>query len=133
MMFGPLNLLAQHISADELMMVLVPIQIVVMIVVVVALWKVFTKAGKPGWAAIVPIYNSVVLLQIVGRPIWWVILLMIPCVSSVICIILMIDLAKSFGKGGGFTAGLILLPFIFLPILGFGSATYQDQSADSAA
>jgi len=46
---------------------------------------------------------------------------------------LMIDLAKSFGKGGGFTAGLILLPFIFLPILGFGSATYQDQSADSAA
>ncbi len=133
MMFGPLNLLAQHISEDELMMVLVPIQIVVMIVVVVALWKVFTKAGKPGWAAIVPIYNSVVLLQIVGRPIWWVILLLIPCVSSVIAIILMIDLAKSFGKGGGFTAGLILLPFIFLPILGFGSATYQDQSADSAA
>ena len=98
------------------------IQLAIAVVVIVGLWKVFTKAGKPGWAAIIPIYNMIVLLEIVGRPIWWILLLLIPCVNIVVSAIVFIDLAKSFGKGAGFGIGLWLLGFIFIPILGFGSA-----------
>ena len=100
------------------------IELAITVLVIASLWKIFTKAGKPGWAAIIPIYNIIVLLQIVGRPIWWLILLLIPIVNIVIAIILAIDLAKAFGKGAGFGLGLIFLGFIFYPILGFGSATY---------
>jgi len=99
------------------------------IVMIAALWKIFAKAGQPGWAAIIPIYNTVVLLQIVGRPIWWIVLLFIPLINLVIWIILALDLAKAFGQGAGFGVGLILLPFIFYLILGFGSATYQGRVA----
>ena len=96
---------------------------------IVAMWKVFTKAGHPGWAAIIPIYNCYIWCKIVGRPGWWVILLFIPFVNFIIAIILCIDMAKSFGKGAGFGIGLALLGFIFLPILGFGSAQYQGPAA----
>jgi len=95
------------------------------ILMIAACWKIFTKAGQPGWAAIIPIYNWYILCKIVGRPGWWVILLLIPIVDFIIGIILCIDLAKSFGKGFGFGIGLILLGVIFFPILGFGSAQYQ--------
>jgi hypothetical protein len=101
--------------------------LVIGVIMIVALWKIFSKAGKPGWAAIVPIYNYIVWCQVVGRPAWWVILLLF-C-FPVFYIILCIDLAKSFGKSGGYAIGLILLPFIFFPMLGFGSATYQGPSA----
>ena len=97
----------------------------VMIFVIICYWKVFTKAGKPGWAAIVPIYNVIVALEIAGRPWWWFFLFCIPLVGLVFAIIFVIDLAKSFGKGGGFAAGLLLLTIIFLPILAFGSAQYE--------
>jgi len=92
-------------------------------------WKVFAKAGQPGWAAIIPIYNIVVLLQIVGRPVWWLILLLIPFVNFVIAILVYIDLAKSFGQGTGFAIGLLLLAPIFWPILGFGGARYVGPAA----
>ena len=69
------------------------------------------------------------MLQIVGKPIWWVVFLFIPFVNLIIMIILSIELAKCFGKGGGFAAGLILLPIIFYPILAFGSAEYQGVPA----
>lgn len=95
-------------------------------------WKVFTKAGKPGWAAIVPIYNIIVFLQICGKPVWWIILLLIPIVSLIIAIILCIALAQVFGKGTGFAIGLFLLGFIFLPILAFGSAQYVGPSGAAA-
>lgn len=88
------------------------------------MWKVFEKAGKPGWAAIVPIYNLVILLEIVRKPIWWIILLLIPFVNLIVIIILYIELAKVFGQGGGFAVGLILLGIIFIPILAFGDAKY---------
>src|SRR2546429_4078894 len=97
------------------------------ILIIAAWWKIFSKAGQPGWAAIIPIYNLIVLCKIVGRPAWWVLLLLI-C-FPIFFIILSIDLAKSFGKGVGFAIGLILLSVIFFPILGFGSATYQGPSA----
>src|SRR6266404_2056789 len=76
-------------------------------------------------AAIIPIVNSYFLCKVAGRPGWWLILLFIPFVNLIIWIILCIDIAKAFGKGAGFGIGLLLLPFIFFPILGFGSAQYQ--------
>lgn len=86
-------------------------------------WKVFTKAGQPGWAAIIPIVNLFFLCKVAGRPGWWVLLLLI-C-FPIFWIIICIDVAKRFGKGGGFAVGLIFLGIIFYPILGFGSAQYQ--------
>ncbi|MCZ6806162.1 MAG: DUF5684 domain-containing protein [Deltaproteobacteria bacterium] len=91
-------------------------------------WKIFEKAGKPGWAAIIPIYNVIVLLEIVGRPIWWVILFIIPVVGFIISIIVAIDLSKSFGHGALYGFGLWFFAFIFGPILAFGSDTYQGPS-----
>lgn len=78
-----------------------------------ASWRLFTKAGQPGWAAIVPIYNAWVLLKIVGRPDWWLILFFIPFVNIIFAIIVINDLSKSFGHDAGFTVGLVLLGFIF--------------------
>jgi hypothetical protein len=95
---------------------------------VVGMWRAFAKAGKPGWAAIVPIYNFYVLCKIAGRPGWWWVLLLIPIVNIVIWIIVSIDAAKAFGKTAGFGVGLALLPFVFWPILGFGDATYMGSS-----
>lgn len=102
------------------------------VVLIVALWKIFTKAGKPGWASIVPFYNIIVLLEIVGRPLWWFVMLLIPLVNIVFAFLLAIDLAKSFGKGIGFAMGLIFLSPIFYPILGFGGARYQGPAAATA-
>ncbi len=91
---------------------------------IVVQWRIFQKAGKPGWAAIIPIYNVIVYLQIVQRPVWWIILFFIPLVNIVIDIVLILDLAKSFGKSVGFAIGMMLLPIIFFPILAFGDAKY---------
>jgi hypothetical protein len=94
------------------------------ILVIAGLWKVFTKAGKPGWAAIIPIYNLIVLLQIAGKPLWWIVLFCIPIVNIVVAVMVLINVAKSFGKGAGFAIGMLFLGPIFIPILGFGSAQY---------
>lgn len=99
----------------------------------VAWWRLFAKAGRPGWAAIVPIYNIVVVLQIVGRPVWWVVLMLIPLVSFVIAIVLAVDLAKSFDRSAAFGVGLLFLGFIFVPVLAFGSATYAGPAAGGNA
>ena len=98
--------------------------LVLVVFVYAAMWKIFTKAGQPGWAAIVPIYNIYVQLLIVGRPGWWVILFLIPCVNLIVAILVALDLARVFGKGTGFGIGLLLLPIVFYPILAFGDAEY---------
>lgn len=118
-------------SGDAAAMGIVPmiIGLAVMVFLIAAVWKTFVKAGQPGWASIIPIYNTIVMLQIAGRPIWWIVLMFIPLVNLVIVIIVMIDLAKSFGQGAGFGIGLAFLGFIFFPILGFGSAQYQGPAA----
>jgi hypothetical protein len=100
------------------------IEIALAIVVIAGCWKVFTKAGQPGWAAIIPIYNLIVLLQITGKPLWWIILFFIPCVNIVMIILVDVALARAFGKDVVYAIGLFLLPFIFFPILGFGDAKY---------
>ena len=102
-------------------------------IMIASMWKVFTKAGQPGWAAIVPIYNIIVMLQIVGKPIWWVLLCMIPFVNFVILLLVFMDLAKSFGQSAGFGIGLLFLGFIFFPILGFGSARYIGPAGAAGA
>jgi len=105
------------------------IALVVGLFILVSVWKVFTKAGQPGWAVLIPIYNAYIVCKIAGRPGWWVILLCIPLVNLVVAIIVLIDLAKSFGKGAGFGVGLVFLPFVFYPILGFGDARYGGAPA----
>jgi uncharacterized membrane protein YhaH (DUF805 family) len=99
----------------------------VIVFYIATMWKVFEKAGKPGWASIIPIYNTIVLLQISGKPGWWVLLYFIPVVNIVIAVIATLGLAHNFGKGTGFAIGLMLLGFIFLPILAWGDAQYQPQ------
>jgi hypothetical protein len=113
--------------------VLVLIYVAIIVLVIAGFWQVFTKAGEAGWKSIIPIWNIIVLLRIIGRPLWWIILLLIPLVNIVISLIISLDLAKSFGKGNGFGVGLWLLGFIFVPILGFGSATYQGGGPGGAA
>ncbi len=99
---------------------------VVFVILLIAGWRIFEKAGKPGWAFIIPFYNVIVLLEIVGKPWWWLLLMIFVPLGNLIWGIWTTNLlAKSFGKNEGFTVGLILLPFIFYPILGFGSAEYQ--------
>ena len=88
------------------------------------MWKEYAKAGQPGWASIIPIYNMIVLLQIVRKPLWWIVMFFIPLVNLIFFILLYLELAKAFGKSGAFAAGLIFLSPIFFPILGFGSAQY---------
>lgn len=100
------------------------ISMLVLVLVIVAQWKIFTKAGEDGWKSIIPIYNTIVLLKIVGRQWWWLLPMLIPVVNFVIFIIVMNDLSKSFGKGIGTTLGLIFLPFIFMLMLGFGDSPY---------
>ena len=99
--------------------------LILAVVQIIAYWKIYEKAGQPGWAAIVPIYNIIVLLDIVGKPRWWILLLFIPFVNIVIGIIITHGLSKAFGHGAGFTLGLIFLSLIFLLILAFGSSQYQ--------
>jgi hypothetical protein len=106
-------------------MVCLLLEFALAIVAIAGMWTAFAKAGKPGWAAIIPIYNVVVMCEIAGKPIWWVILFLIPCVNIVIAVLLSLELAKSYGKGAGFGLGLAFLPFIFWPILGFGDARYH--------
>jgi len=105
------------------------IWLVCVVVLIIAMWKVFTKAGKPGWAALIPIYNIIVLLEIAGKPLWWIILFLIPLVNFIAWILVSIAVAEKFGKGTGFGLGLAFLPFIFLLVLGLGSAQYHRTTA----
>ncbi|TCJ12403.1 hypothetical protein EPD60_14080 [Flaviaesturariibacter flavus] len=98
-----------------------------------AFWRVFQKADQPGWAAIIPFYNLYIMLKIAGKPGWWLVLLLIPLVNYVFLIWMYNMIAKSFGKDEGFTVGMVLLGFVFWPILGFGDARYLGPYGDPAA
>jgi hypothetical protein len=95
------------------------------VLLIASMWKIFAKAGEPGWAAIVPIYNLYILLKIAGKPAWWIVLMLIPFVNFIVFIIACIALAERFGKGAGFGVGLGLLGVVFFPILGFGDSQYH--------
>ncbi len=95
------------------------------VILIEAQWKIYQKAGKPGWASIIPFYNLIVLLEIVRKPLLWFVLLLIPGINIIFGIWVVNILSRRFGQEGAFTAGLIFLPFIFYPILGFGTASYN--------
>ena len=105
-------------------MLLMLIYIAIIVVILAGFWKTFEKAGEPGWAAIIPIYNYYIMTKIAGKPGWWVLLMLIPFVNIVIFILICIEIAKKFGKDTGFAIGMALLGFIFWPILGFGDAQF---------
>ena len=90
-------------------------------------WRIFEKAGKPGWAALIPFYNTLVQLEIVQRPWWWLLLMLIPALNLVLAVIIIFDLAKVFGKDNGFAFGLLFLAPIFVPVLALGSAAYTPR------
>lgn len=112
------------VAAAGFSMVYSLISLALCIVVIVAWWKIFVKAGKPGWASIIPFYNTYCMFQISFGNGWLFLLCLVPCVNIVMIIIMYVKLAKAFGKSGGFAVGLIFLSFIFLPMLGFGDADY---------
>lgn len=113
------------VVAGVAIMTLLMIIAFVALFMIVCMWMIFTKAGKPGWAAIVPIYNYIVLLEIVGKPWWWLLLMCIPLVNVVILIMVLNLLSKSFGQGVGFTLGLLFVGIVFYPLLAFSkSMTY---------
>jgi hypothetical protein len=118
-------------SDTSLAIAILIVSLIVLVVVlaifallIASFWRIFVKAGQPGWASVVPVYGSVKLLEIVNKPLWWILLLFIPIVNLPISVIVAYRVARVFGKGGWFTTGLVLLPFIFYPILAFGSAQY---------
>lgn len=100
--------------------------------VLVCMWIVFRKAGKPGWAAIVPFYNLYVLFEITWGSGMRFLLLLIPIYNIILSIQTQVRLAKAFGKSGGFAAGLVFLPYIFIPLLAFGKETYQGVPVKAA-
>lgn len=106
---------------------------VVAIICIAAFWRIFEKAGKPGWASLIPIYNIIILLEIIGKPWWWLLMIIFVPLANIIFAIWMTNLlAKSFGKSEGFTVGLIFLGFIFYPILAFGDAKYNGPAGMTA-
>lgn len=131
--FAVENEFEQYMSSERILIqnvlsgFLVSCFILLIILMIEAQWKIFTKAGKEGWACIVPFYNIIVLLEIVKKPTGWFVWLIIPFINIIFGIWVVNLLSKAFGKDEGFTLGLIFLPFIFYPILGFGEARYRGR------
>lgn len=111
-------------SEMTIVLVIVAVFLVTFAIQLIAMWRIYQKAGQPGWHSIVPILNIITLCRIIKRPDWWVVLWFIPLVNIVVGFIFYMDLAKVFGKDSAFGIGLILLPWLFFPILGLGSAQY---------
>jgi hypothetical protein len=97
---------------------------------IISMWKIFAKAGKPGWASLIPVYNLVVMVQISGKPEWWILLMFIPFVNIIVGIMVIIAMAEKFGKSSGFALGLIFLPIFFYPILAFDDSVYEGGRYD---
>lgn len=118
---------------QQTMITLMVIGGIIAVIGIIAHWKIFTKAGRPGWASLIPIYNWYVLAKIVGKSGWYLLWFLVPIANIVVAIKLTHYLSKSFGKDVGFTLGLIFLSFIFYPILAFGDAKYIGPYADKEA
>lgn len=108
------------------------VALIVAVIAIAAMWKVFVKAGKPGWGAIIPIYNVYLVIKVAGRPGWWLLLYLIPFVNIIVHLLVAIDVAKAFGKSDAF--GIIALWFFSIIgylILGFGDAEYKGPATSS--
>lgn len=122
---GLMQLLGQNNGAGGCFLTLVYLAMI--IAIIAGFWKVFEKANQPGWGALIPIYNVILLLKIANKPLWWLVLMFIPFVNLIPAILVPVAVARNFGQSDLFAVGLILLPFIFYPILGFGDAQYSPQ------
>ena len=115
---------AAYAVAGGVLIVYYIVVLAIAILVLAGMWKMFVKAGKPGWGAIVPFYNMYCLFEMSFGNGWLFLLCFVPLVNIVMSIIMYVKLAQAFGKSGGFAVGLIFLSFIFIPMLGFGDAEY---------
>lgn len=106
------------------------LMLVFLLVGIISMFRIFRKAGQPGWAVLVPFYNVYIYFKVIDKPIWWLAGLLVPILNLITMVALTHALSKKFGKEIGFTLGLIFLPFIFYPILAFGSATYEGKVLD---
>ncbi len=106
---------------------------VIGVVVIASLWKVFQKAGQPGWSAIVPIYNAYVWLKIAEKPAWWLVLMFVPGVNIICSVMVSMAISERFGRSTGFGVGLALLGFLFYPALAFGPSCYRRKTAYAKA
>ncbi len=122
-----LSLLAQNSSSGGAAGGLVGLVLYIgfIVLILASMWKIFAKMTQPGWYGIIPIFNYCVIAKQSGKDWWWGLLPLVPCIGIIFLIILWNELSKLFGKGVGYTIGIIFLPFIFLPMLAFGSAEYQ--------
>ena len=122
-----LSLLAQESSSGGAAGGLVGLVLYIgfIVLILASMWKIFAKMTQPGWYGIIPIFNYCVIAKKSGKDWWWGLLTVVPCIQIIFQIILLNQLSKLFGKGVGYTLGLIFLPMIFFPILAFGSAEYQ--------
>ncbi len=113
-----------------LLAALIPV-LVVLVLMIVSVWKIFTKAGQEGWKSIIPIYNSYVFVEIAGLP-WWVFLgFFIPVINLVVIIVVHYHLSQKFGHGMGYALGMTFLPIIFYPVLAFGSSVYTKEATEN--
>ncbi|WP_230467769.1 DUF5684 domain-containing protein [Lujinxingia vulgaris] len=110
--------------AMVILLISLVISLALLLVMAVSMWKIFTKAGQPGWMSLIPVLNVIILVQITGKEMWWVILLFVPIANLVATVIISLALAEAFGKDALWGLGLIFLPMIFLPMLAFGNAQY---------
>ena len=91
---------------------------------IVGIWRVLDKAGLPGWGIVVPIYGEYLLLKLVGRKWWWLLPIM-----NFVFLLVPFEIAERFDRDATFGAGLLIFPYIFYPILGFGRSRYKPLSA----
>lgn len=106
--------------------VIIPVVVLAVTLLVIAgTWKTFTKANEPGWASLIPFYNFWVMVRISDNEWWWFLMIFVPVLNFVALFKVAIGIAKGFGKGIGFGIGIALLPPVFFPLLGFGSAQYN--------
>ena len=115
----------EYAQQDPLIgLLMLVVQLIVAVMTIMVMWSLYERAGQPGWASLVPIYNLIILLKIAGRPVWWMLLMFIPIINLGVYFMICMDLAAAFNKSIGFAAGLFFLGFIFFPILAFGEADY---------
>ena len=112
-----------RVGVFEIFLMMLVLTLPFCILIIASLWTLFKKAGKPGWASIVPIYSTLILLEIIRKPWWWILLMIIPVVNIVYSIWATNLFVKSYGKDEGFTVGVLLLPIVFYPILAFSKSS----------
>ena len=118
-------------AASGVSAVYVILSLAISVLTLVAMWKLFVKAGKAGWKCLIPFYNTYCLYDIAWGNGWLFLLMFVPCVNVVVGIMMLFKLAKAFGQGTGFGFGLLFLNTIFILILGFGSAEYVGSQVSS--